>query len=242
MSDYVAFKFKAINAQLLKSLESGEIFFASPDRLNDPFDCRVNIPQALQNAIGKSTGSTRTRLEKMRAMGKFFDKVQSDLQMMGVFSMSLELDNSLMWSHYGNNHRGICLTYSFPESFFYEQSKIILGIDRVKFGVDPLSDWFATESPSLDSFEKFGIALIVRALTVKAKAWEYEQEVRIVRRSEGAHVVEQAHLKQVCFGLATSEADMAVVRKALNHVDYKGPFCKMVRTTESDFSVKAIDL
>jgi len=242
MSDYVAFKFKAVNAQLLKSLGNGEIFFAHPDRLNGPFDCSVNIPQALQNAIERSTGSARTRLEKMRAMSEFFEKVQLDLKGMGVFSMSLELENSLMWSHYGDNHRGICLTYSLPESFFYEHSKQILGIDRVKYGVNPLSDWFAVEAPGLDSFEQFGIALIVRALTVKAKPWEYEKEVRIIRRSEGAHVLDKGYLKQVCFGLATSKADMSVVREALNRWDYKGPFCRMVRTTVSDFAVKAIDL
>lgn len=178
----------------------------------------------------------------MQAMGDFFDKVQRDLQGMGVFSMSLELSNSLMWSHYGDNHRGISLTYSFPKRFFNEHSDSILGIDRVKYGMDPLSDWFATQAAGLDSFEKFGCALIVRALTVKAKPWKYEKEVRIVRRSEGVHALEKVHLKQICFGLATSQGDMAQVREVLNRCGYKVPYCRIVRTTESDFGVKAIEL
>src|SRR5688500_4844877 len=99
MNDYRGFKFKPIKPQLLKSLEASEIFLANPRRLNDPFDCRVNIMQSLENAIKRSSGPVRKRLEEFRRMRHFLAKVQSDVENFGVFSMSLELENSLMWAH-----------------------------------------------------------------------------------------------------------------------------------------------
>ena len=51
MTDYVLFKYRKIDKNVLKSLVHSEIFFAGPDRLNDPFDCKVEILKALENAI-----------------------------------------------------------------------------------------------------------------------------------------------------------------------------------------------
>ena len=114
MSDYIIFKFKKINKNLLKSLLNSELYFARPDRLNDPFDCRFdNIFSSLENAISRASGLTRNDLGQLREvvssmnMGKF----KTDLENVGVCSFSLELENTLMWSHYADNHRGVCLTY-----------------------------------------------------------------------------------------------------------------------------------
>ena len=81
----------------------------------------MDVFNALENAISRSQSDVQARLKKLRAMKGFFDKVQTDLRNVGVCSFSLELTNTLMWSHYADEHRGICLTYSFPESFFYEE-------------------------------------------------------------------------------------------------------------------------
>jgi len=239
MTENVLFKFRKIDKFVLKSLVHSEFYFARPDRLNDPFDCKVDILMALENAISRSEMPSRQNLEKLRGMRGFFEKVQTDLENMGVCSFSLELENPLMWSHYADDHRGVCLTYSLPDSFFYETAKEILGIAKVHCDINPLSDWFLKEANGLVSFEKFGISLIKKALTVKARPWEYEQEVRIVRRTDGAHAIDKRYLKQVCFGLATPEADVDLVRRILNQGGYDVALYKMQRSAESDFGFKA---
>lgn len=242
MTDYVLFKYRKINKNLLKSLVHSEIFFAKPDRLNDPFDCRVDILKALENAISRAPSQSRATLEKLRSMTGFFETVQSDFAKVGVCSFSLDLKCSLMWSHYADNHRGVCLTYSFPESFFYENAEQIIGTDKVDYGIDPLSNWFVEVAPSLSSFEEFGTSLIKKVLTVKAKPWDYEKEVRIIRRAEGTHVLDKRYLKQVCFGLRTSQSDITLVQTLLDDCGYDVATCRMTRTAGSDFEINAVDI
>src|SRR5260221_4416684 len=242
MTNYVLFKYKRIDKNLLKSVVHSELYFASPIGLNDPFDCRVDILKALENAISRAPIPSRTKLEKMRGMREFFEKVQKDFEKIGVCSFSLDLKCPLMWAHYADDHRGICLTYSFPESFFYENASQILGTDRVDYGINPLSDWFLNVAPSLNSFEEFGIALIKKMLTVKAKPWDYEKEVRILRKAEGPQVLDVKYMKQVCFGLRTSESDMALVKALMVRCGYDVALYKMTQSAGSDFEFDAVEI
>ncbi len=160
MSEYVLFKFRKIDKYLLKMHVQSEIYFARPDRLNDPFDCRVDIPSALENAISRANGALRTRLEQFRRTEPLLKDLQARLVTVGVCSFSLELKNSLMWAHYADNHCGICLTYSFPDAFFFENSDSILGVDEVDYGEEPLSTWFLETVPNLGSIDEYGISLL----------------------------------------------------------------------------------
>ncbi len=240
MSNYVLFKFKKINKTLLKSLVHGEIYFTRPERLNDPFDGRLDIRNALENAISRSQPATRARLERLRAMSGFMDKVQFDLRHVGIGSFSLELANPLMWSHYADGHRGVCLTYVFPESFF--SAEPIIGIDQVDYGRNPLSQWFIEEAMRIESFEQLGLALTKKALTVKSLWWEYEKEVRIIRRSEGAQRLDRGYLQQVCFGLSTAESDIQLIKELISSCGYGATLCKMVRDESNDFGLKTVEL
>jgi hypothetical protein len=239
MTEHVLFKFRKIDTFAIKSIVHSELYFARPERLNDPFDCRVDIITALENAILKSESPSRQRLEKLRVMDSFFRKVQTDLASKGVCSFSLELLNPLLWSHYADGHRGLCLTYSFPETFFNGND---LWTAQVEYGINLISDWFLQEAHQLNSFEEFGIPLIKKVLTVKAQPWEYEKEVRIIRKTEGLQSIDKSHLKQICFGLATPEADITLIRKLIDQGNYNVTICKVERSEESDIGLKVLEI
>jgi hypothetical protein len=242
MNNYVVFKFRSINKNLIKSLVNGEVFFARPSCLNDPFDCQVDVLRSLENAITMCHPEVRVNLVKLRQMRGFLEKVQSDLHDIGVCAFSLELNNPLMWSHYANGHRGLCLTYSFPDSYFYENVDRILGIAQVEYGVSPLTDWFIGSAPDLCSFQDFGITLVQKLLTVKAISWKYEQEVRILRRTSGVEHLDHKFLRQVCFGLETSESDVALVRRIVEQEQYDVTLCRMVRRRGIDFGLESEEI
>jgi len=228
----------------LKSLVNSELYFARPARLNDPFDCRVDIFSCLENEISRATELTRNKLQKLREISGSInmDKIKTDLENMGVCSFSLELENTLMWSHYADDHRGVCLTYALPKSFFDETANEILGIAKVDYGLNPLSDWFLRDAHNLTSLDDFVRILIKKALTVKAKLWKHEKEVRILRRQEGDQVIDKQYLKQICFGMATPDSDITLVKNIIRQCGYKVDLCKMVRSTSSDFGLKAIEI
>jgi hypothetical protein len=184
---YTLMKFRPVNKYLLDSLVKSQLFFASPARLNDPFDCRVDLKKALQNAIDQSSSKEKENLSKLIKMEGFFNKLGKDVGNCGICSFSLELLNSLLWSHYADGHKGICLTYRFDESYIIDPSNEIIGIADVKYETNPLTEWFkikANELPNL-KFDNFFEEIIKTILTIKDDCWGHEKEIRIIRKAEG---------------------------------------------------------
>ena len=90
--------------------------------------------------------------------------------------------------------------------------------------------------------EEFVRDLIKKALTVKAKLWEYEKEVRILRKQEGVHVIDKKYLKQICFGLLTPIPDITLLKNIILQSGYEVGLCKMVHSTSSDFGFEPIEI
>jgi hypothetical protein len=55
-------KFRKIDKFLLDSLVHGHLCFAPPDKLNDPFDCKIDINKSLTKAITESSDSEKATL------------------------------------------------------------------------------------------------------------------------------------------------------------------------------------
>ena len=238
MTDTVLLKFRKINKHLLESLVRSEIYFARTDRLNDPFDCKVDILKALERAILKLYGNSPPPQWKTQSLVDFFKEVQTGLATFGVCSFSLdELENPVLWSHYADEHRGLCLAYSFPESFIEDSVDQSLGIEKVVYEANPLTDWLIQEVPDFVSYEQFFPDMIMKVLSVKAKKWEYENEVRIIRSAYGALALDKRFLKQVRFGLETPEPDISLVRDLLANSGYEVVPCRIVRSPDSDFGI-----
>ena len=241
MSNYVYFKFQNINKYLIDSLVKGYLYFAHTNRLNDPFDCRVDIKKSAKNAMLKLSGERKANMEKLIGVDKYFDQLQKDTGNVGICSFSLELENSLLWSHYANEHKGLCLTFDFPEAFFEDKSNKIIGVADVKYGDNLLTDWFLENTPEDNDsdFKEFTIELVKKILTIKNTCWQDEKEVRIIRQEQSTLMIPKEYLKEVCFGLNTPESDISQIRELINNSDYDVNCFKMERS-ESDFGIKAI--
>ena len=231
---------------MLKSLVNSELYFSHPDQLNDPLDCRVDIFDSLDRAIHSAASAKRDQVEKLREFindSVNINKIESFIENLGVCAFSRELENTLMWSHYADNHRGLCLNYGLPKSFFDETIHDILGIVEVDYGLSPLSDWFLhVLNEYMPSCEEFIRSLIKKAFTVKAELWRYEQENRIVRKTAGAHTIDKQFLKQICFGLATPDTDVTLVKNIVDQCGYDIDLFRMARSKSTDFGLEPIEL
>lgn len=241
MNEYLMFKYREINKNLLEGLVNSTIFCASPSKLNDPFDCRVNIKRAAHHAISELTGSKKDILTKLVNVNGYLEQIQSDTGNVAVCSFSLVLEDPLLWAHYANEHRGLCLMYNFPESFLNNPNEI-LGAVPIEYDENPLTKWFVENTPSQETdFKEFTLNLVKKVLTIKGKSWAYEKEVRIIRDEEGPFTIEKAHLRQICFGLNTSESDINLIQKLIDDAGYSVDYCKIERC-QSDFGIKAKDI
>ena len=246
MKENHIFKFCKVNRRLLDSLVHSQIYFARPESLNDPFDCQVDVKKSLQNAIEQSSGSSKETLEKLLNDNEFQDvlnKNLKDLKDFGIFSASHKpsLECALMWSHYGDEHKGICSVYSIPNAFCTTGNDGVIGIANVDYGLNLLTDWFKRLPSNTDihsiAFEK----LMKKILTIKGSCWKYENEVRIIRSSAGYVTINQSYLQHICFGLNTPEEDKKLIRKVIEKFDYDVGYSE-IRRTKNDFGIKAVDI
>lgn len=242
MEESIGFKFRQINKRLIESLITGEVYFSSPEQLNDPFDCQIDIKKSLKSAIGGVQGDQKKVLLSIQEkLDSIFSKVERDIKTFGVWSCSLELNNSLMWSHYGDEHRGICLKYKLPDKFTDHTLGEVIGLHPVEYTQNPITNWFIENSKingEPPPIGEFIASLIVKLLISKDVCWEHEKEGRVISKTQGLKEIGKSALQQVCFGLRTPENDKNLIKHILSSHGYKATICEMVRS-ENDFGLEA---
>jgi hypothetical protein len=212
--------------------------------LNDPLDCQVDIRKAAENAISRLSGKKRQNLISLSKHKGILDDIQKSLRDVGVCSFSLVLEHPLLWSHYADGHKGLCLAYEIPFSAFFGPERTIDGaILPVHYDENPLTEWFMNNTPEKAKIDtkEFSNALVERVLSIKAKEWEYEKEARIICRNEGAVPIQHHHLKQVCFGMNTAKADLSLVKQLVDNTGYSVEYFRIERT-ENDFGIKTVKM
>lgn len=91
-----------------------------------------------------------------------------------VGCLATDQKNRLMWSHYADSHKGFCIEYDFNSL-----KDKILPFPIVYSEARPLMPWKATIDHTPESMIAATSALMLGLLT-KDKAWEYENEWRVL--------------------------------------------------------------
>jgi len=243
MSVSEVFKYSPINKNLIDSLVKGYIYCADLEKLNDPLDCRVDVVAAIDRAIAKSEGKAKENLERLLASDDFLKSIEKKVAGVGICSFSLHLLKPMMWSHYADEHRGLCLLYRFPKEFInYDQNRII-GASTLIYGDNVFTESLVEAANGLSEIEAWEIfkSIVVPLFTAKGKDWNVEDEVRIIRECPGPLEFDRKYLAQICFGMATPKRDKDLIRNIVERCGYVVSFCEIQRSN-TDFSLNAIDL
>lgn len=125
----------------------------------------------------------------------------------GIVSLGERATCPLMWSHYGDQHRGVCIGYSVPGGI--EGSLL-----KVKYGGDRAVRTSLVESMLQDNPEAGG-NLDAAVLGVKARSWSYEREWRLIdKRGVRDSSLE---LEEIIFGIRCQvDVKFAVARALLD--------------------------
>lgn len=134
--------------------------------------------------------------------------MKAQISRLGVLSLSADPLNTLMWSHYGDSHRGLTLGFSVtpgtnlakedscrPVSYDTPQSLNVTSGLQIRLEVYP-DESGALKTRGVVSLDD---PQVRRAIFTKTKAWSYEREWRYVVPLAGAHPW-PAPLTQVIFG------------------------------------------
>jgi hypothetical protein len=233
--DFTQFRFRRVDGHLISSLVNPSLYFAKPDSLNDPFDCRIDLQSSFARAALSTTGNRKKWLSTFLDKPLFFENWKNIFDSFGVCCFSSAAEETLLWSHYADNHRGVCLAYRLPSSFLSDPLFRLTAGAAVDYKAEPLTEWLKNGpyEMDMDSFVK-AVALIY--LKAKSPAWAYEKEARIIRTGHGVYGIRGDFLTQVCFGLHTPQDDIDLIVKLAR--DYCGcsRFGRMTRDG-SDFGI-----
>ncbi|MDH3329266.1 MAG: DUF2971 domain-containing protein [Desulfobulbaceae bacterium] len=132
----------------LENLRYRRLKIAQFDDLNDPFELI---------AADSSERKQRTILNEWKVL---------QAEKYGVLCFSKTWRNPVLWSHYADRHKGICLGFEVAD-------KLLTPVNyrKSRLNVDILS---------LFDQEKFDKSLTYKLLNTKFYDWKYEKEVRIV--------------------------------------------------------------
>jgi len=124
----------------------------------------------------------------------------------GIFSMAERAECPLMWSHYGDQHRGLAIGYSTPA----DASKDVF---RMKYGGSRVVEASKVKA-MLDGDSSAGRPVDEAILLRKARDWSYEREWRLL----GDRGVQDSPLEmeEVVFGLRCPVAVQYAVVTAMN--------------------------
>src|ERR1041385_7514299 len=136
----VVYKYHSINSYFYNLLENGNVWFSHQNDLNDPFDCKYALSDKYLNEL--LIDSCQGVLADLKRGNPLFNGISDDKfkeiimpelktnewlngfynmlfgQGMGwnVCCFTTNPVNELMWAHYANNNKGVCLEFDLSKS------------------------------------------------------------------------------------------------------------------------------
>lgn len=229
-TSFIGHKFRQLDTHFWESLESSSFYFPDPAKLNDPADCQIDLSKAFRLARADQIAEHAASAEELFL--RFVKEVEDRAKTCGVYSLSCgSIDGDeerLFWAHYAANHTGVCLTFDIPYDFVISN---MVGLAPVDCTINSLFDALRkVDLSKKPDFDKDLVPVITAYLATKAPEWKYEREARFISFAPGLQAFDRTWLKQICFGLRTSDADRARVRQlAANY-----PNCNLVEAIHSE--------
>jgi hypothetical protein len=225
-------RYHAVDANLFLSLQENYLWFSNPLDFNDPFDCNIdfdfdNTPGELEsffrelnelpeNAYRKLTEEQlKVELEKCindpnllseRSKRQSLDAIEN----IGICCFSESDDNLLMWSHYGDKHMGVCLTFDVIE----DKNLFLLPYAVEYIGKYPKLNWIRDRR----TFKSRRLEYATKSIE-----WSYEKEVRVIKNESnvfyrGEVEFNKRALKAIKLGYKTKRVDYLVLKQKLEDI------------------------
>lgn len=237
-----AYGFRKCNEYLYKSLINEQLNISSPSEFNDPFDCPIFvllqiygddvnklILKAYNDSLKIACFSNNRKLlpEKRNELSQ--QEKDKKWSISGIGSILLDENgnpvyqnkrkgdpeeylNSLMWAHYADYHRGVCVKYHFNKgmtNMITNNDRVVSYFRDVKYSDEDMGRYSDKDSISTDD-----------AFFMKGKDWEYENELRYLYfdiESKGKHkqIDIPNCIEAVYFGIKCPQSDKDTIMKIL---------------------------
>lgn len=216
-------KYYSVNDNLYNVISNHSCWFSKPSDFNDPFDCNLDVSigkndeevidnmekssmlQLLREELSQKDDDVKIAgarlINKPHTIKRIINEVHKYYidQNIGVFCLSEDPKNILMWSHYADSHKGICIEFDIKRGgFFYNN---LLPVQYKKhYPKFELSDYQKEENMMFTMHQQ--------AICTKSVLWQYEKEWRvIVDDGFGLKNFDKNDVTKVIFGAKISDDD-----------------------------------
>jgi len=210
------YKYYTINEYFFKFIKENKCWFSAPKDFNDPFDCRLKIKignnkeEILLNM--EQSGLLSMMLqdfssENMDLANKIIDKEtlfnetmtiahqEAINQTIGIYCMTERPNNILMWAHYADSHRGVCVEFDIEENGLFYKDLMPVQYEK-KYPIFELSQYREGKNMFYD--------MHLQLICTKSTLWKYEKEWRvIVDGGRDGYPFKKEHLTKIIFGVNT---------------------------------------
>jgi hypothetical protein len=234
----------------LLNLENNQLYFSGAYEFNDPFDSKVR---------GYFKGTKEQMIKYFKENSRDYSKKDDDLinsldgdyvlvdefeteVILELIKLPLtccfsEINNSiLMWSHYANYHRGICLGFKVEENHGSLESKYLFNLNSEPIQMYQVTYDRTKDNPKCVNFlDEEHHKQVAQFFTKKLECWFYEKEHRIILLEPYATNInkfDKKDLESVIFGCNIKYENASRVRRIIEdkylQEGYSVKFCKTV--------------
>lgn len=218
------YKYRLIDSNFCNALVNNYLWFSSFDDFNDPFDGRLKYPkQYSRNEINHflQTISSIHDEKKIKEKTEYLYNNQDELSEIisnaiadqkketKVCCFSQINDSILMWSHYADGHKGVCLEFDVTKD-----PSVFCTLQKVVYQPE-----YSISNYLLDSKNT-----ILNMLKIKSQDWQYEHEYRVIRPQETCNKIyyKPEALVSIIFGCNCPRQDITNITRIIgSRVKYK---------------------
>jgi hypothetical protein len=228
------YKYTSVEAAVA-TLQNTSFKFSCPLDFNDPFDCNISILefsktrssiQEAKKALDLTVARRNVKREWIREFNNpgNFQRVyrhiaKEKIEKSKVTCFSKRYDNTLMWSHYANQHKGVCLEFNgsmHPSEILERGKATILNVNY--------------DRKEIINYNKNKEQAIVDLFTRKSSDWKYEEEVRIIVMDDSQfHKFNKSFFTGLIFGCRIVDEEKQKVLDILKEKGYNIPVKRALR-------------
>ena len=180
------YAYRSVSKYLIDSFKDEKLSMSAPSTFNDPFDCPILellnqygdeisklVRAAYQDCLKITCFVNNKKLKPLldESAVPILDENHNLIRVFKHRNDPSEYLNELMWAHYAKNHTGVCIKYHF-------RNEITMFADEGKGQIAYFRDIEYTSK--ISTFAKAGAIDLTNAFFAKGKAWEYENELRLL--------------------------------------------------------------
>lgn len=152
-----------------------------------------------------------------------------------ICCLCTDYKNKLMWSHYADSHKGICIEYDFSEYHANKNQPMPVYYSKTR----PKFPWHAAIESSLET-QSEAIVHFMKALLTKDKTWSYENEWRLIMQSKaGVDKIPAPPIKCIYLGALCSPNNTDKIIKAAKKLNIQ---VKRMTIDRGEYELHAVEI